>query len=86
MPRTTGGRRETPFDVLIAREWGDLSERELTRRTGVARETVTAWRNGRSVPRFHTVERLAKLLGVPTSEVADAIAQTVLLAKKATAP
>ena len=68
----------TALDALI----GEISDSELSRRSGVARETLRRIRRGKHHPRFNVVERLALALGLENRALAEAIASTVAAARR----
>jgi hypothetical protein len=75
--------RDTPLDALLASTVGVLSDRELSRRTGVHRDWFAAVRRGARVPRVHVVERVAEYLGLDRDAVTEAVLETVRRARRA---
>ena len=48
-----------------------ISQEELGHRMGVSRQAVSKWETGRAVPDMENLLALARLFGVPVSELAD---------------
>jgi len=67
----------TPFDTLVVSHVGEISGRELSRRTGVVWETFADIRKGARVPRLHVIERIADGLGLDREAVREAVLATV---------
>ncbi len=52
-----------------------ISQEELGHRMGVSRQAVSKWETGRAVPDMENLLALARLFGVPVSELADTPAE-----------
>ncbi|MDR3090392.1 MAG: helix-turn-helix domain-containing protein [Desulfobulbaceae bacterium] len=62
-------KRETPGDILNAIRWQRrLSQAELARRLGIARQSVSAMEKGRRAIGPDMIARLAQVLGVSPDE------------------
>ena len=47
----------------------DLSDNKLSKRLGISRTTVSAWRNCGTIPNDDTLEKLADISGLPVEKV-----------------
>jgi len=56
------------LDVLNAATV-DLSDNMLSKKLGITRQSVSLWRNKGTIPEDETLEKLAKLAGLPIEKV-----------------
>ena len=56
------------LDVLNTATQG-LSDNKLSKKLGIARTTISAWRNRGSIPESHVLDKLADLAGMPREKV-----------------
>lgn len=57
------------YSLKAARVNAKLTQEDVGKLLGVERSTVSAWENGRSVPRYDMCTRISKLYDIPMSEI-----------------
>jgi transcriptional regulator with XRE-family HTH domain len=68
MRTTKQGKTMNFLDVLNAATT-ELSDNKLSKKLGISRTTVSAWRNRGTIPEDEVLEQLAELSGIPVDKV-----------------
>ncbi len=63
--------------IRAARESASLSQQELSRRSGIAQESLSRIETGRRDPRLGTLRRLAKGLGLSLDQLMERLSATI---------